>query len=393
MSDARRPLPRLVILLGWISLLADIGSEMAYPVLPLFLAGPLAAPKAIVGLVEGLAQLVVSLTTAWAGVRSDRGHRTLFVRIGYALPSVGRVLIAMSGAWPLVLVGRSVDRLGKGLRTSPRDALLADAVEREDRGRAFGFHRMMDNTGAVLGVLLAIGLLAGGAFLTTAKDDTLLRLTLAASAVVSLGAAALAFALPREPERPAAQAMATTTPLPLRYWTGLAVLVAFALANSSDAFLLLRGSSLGLRPWELAIAYAAFCLVQALASMPLGGLSDRAGRWPVIAFGVALYALTYAGFAITDSVWVWAALLAAYGVSSAATDGVKRALVADHVPEGRRGTGLGIMHGATGVASLVASVAAGWLWDAYGPAAAFWFGSVAAVVALTALVTTTYRRG
>lgn len=380
-TPPRRPLPRTIIILGWISFFGDIGSEMAYPVMPLFLAGTLAAPKVVLGLMEGLAQLVISLSTAWAGIRSDTGGRVGYIRIGYALPSLGRAIIALAGAWPMAVTGRMVDRFGKGLRTSPRDALLADAIDPAERGRAFGYHRGMDNAGAFVGVTLAVVIL----WWLQSSGALALRWTLGASAVVGLGAVALTLALREQPR-------ATVSAEPKRggrfsstYWRGLACLVLFALANSSDAFILLRASTLGLAAWQVALAYAGFSLVLALVSSPLGRLSDRVGRWPVIASGVALYAVTYAGFAFTTNIAAFALLFALYGISVGCTDGVRRALVVDHVPSDARGKGLGIMHASCGVASLVSSVAAGWLWDAYGPGATFILGSALALVTLVAI--------
>ncbi|MFO0829166.1 MAG: MFS transporter [Phycisphaerales bacterium] len=381
MSAPRPPLPRTVVILGWVSYFADVGSEMAYPVLPLFLAGPLQAPKIALGLVEGAAQLLVSVSTAWSGVRSDTTRRVPFVRVGYALPALGRGIVALATAWPWVLSGRLVDRLGKGLRTSPRDALIGDAVEPGERGHAFGFHRSMDNAGSFTGVLIGVALL----WWLGASDERAMRWTIGVSAVLGLAAVVLTFLLRESPRPPKPRSADAGGELPRAYWRGLVVLVIFALANSSDTFLLLRGADFGLRPWQVALSYAGFAFLMALLAWPLGRLSDRIGRWPLITAGVATYALSYAGFASASNVPQYLACFALYGVSSSCVDGVQRALVVDHVSPHSRGKGLGIMHASLGVASLAGSVAAGALWDRYGAPAAFWLGAALALVALVAI--------
>lgn len=410
------PLPRRVILLGWVSFFADVSGEMIYPLLPLFLVGVLGASATSLGWVEGIAMALVAVMGALAGWRSDRVVRGLrrrvpWLRWGYGLPVVGKSILAVSIAWPMVLAGRTVDRLGKGLRGSPRDALIADTVPAPDRGRAFGFHRAMDTAGAMLGVLLAALLLwwftgtptpvdpgvESGPVAAGASDAGAFRAVFAVAAGLGLVSWIITFFVRESApvdesssagtavERPARSEAAGALPrLPASYWKTLALLLIFALANSSDTFLLLRAADTGLSPWAVVLAYALLNLTYTLAAYPAGLLSDRVGRWRLIGAGWAIYAVVYVGFAFTGSAGVWP-LMALYGLYMALTDGVGKALIADHAPKERRGTAMGIYYMASGLVTLVASVAAGVLWDLVGPSATFLFGAGTAVVALALL--------
>ncbi|MBL9030239.1 MAG: MFS transporter [Phycisphaerae bacterium] len=398
--DSATRLPRPVILLGWVSFLADVSSEMVYPLIPMFVVGVLGASATTLGGIEGGAALVVAFVTAWAGFRSDRHRRRVpYVRIGYGLPVIGKSLMALAFAWPMVLTGRLIDRLGKGLRASPRDALIADAAGPAIRGRAFGFHRAMDTAGAMVGVLLAAGLLwwftgspaeADAAATPVHGTGWAFRVVFGISAALGLLSLALTF-LVRESEAPAQVATpkrpapAGRLGLPGSYWRTVAIVLVFSLANSSDAFLLLRAREVGLSPWAVVLAYALFNLTYSVISYPAGLMSDRLGRWRVIALGWAIYAAVYAGFAFTGLAWgaagIWP-LLALYGVYMALTDGVSKALVADHAPLEKRGTALGIFYMASGLVTLLASIVAGVLWDRVGPSATFGAGAVVAVIAV-----------
>lgn len=398
-------LPRAVVLLGWVSFLADISSEMVYPLIPMFVVGVLGASATTLGGIEGAAAFIVAFVTAWAGFGSDRRRRRVpFVRIGYGLPVIGKSLMALAFAWPMVLAGRLVDRLGKGLRASPRDALIADAASPAIRGRAFGFHRAMDTAGAMVGVLLSAGLLwwftgtpaETDAPSTAAGAGWAFRVVFAVSAALGLLSLALTFMVRESEVVPPVPGIEHAAPagrlgLPRAYWRTVALMLVFSLANSSDAFLLLRARDLGLSPWAVVLAYALFNLTYTAFSYPAGVLSDRLGRWRVIVFGWAIYAAVYAGFAFIGSAgemgggWgaagVWP-LLALYGVYMALTDGVGKALVADHAPPDRRGTALGIFYMASGLMTLLASILAGILWDRVGPSATFGLGAVIAVIAM-----------
>ena len=411
MIDPARKIPRTVWLLGAVSFFADVSGEMIYPLLPLFVVAVLGASATELGWLEGVAQAFVALLAAYAGARSDRFRRRLpWVRWGYGLPVAGKAILAAAYAWPMVLLGRTVDRVGKGLRSSPRDALIVDATDPAARGRAFGLHRALDSAGALVGVLAAAALLwwLGGTPTSTAAapaasaapgDAGPYRVIFAIAAVMGTAAVALTFVVreprheappppPRSPSPPSPPAAPERSggrlELPRSYWLALAMLLVFAFANSSDTFLLLRASQLGLSPWAVVLAYAVYNVVYTLGSYPAGALSDRYGRWRVIAVGWALYAAAYAGFAAASAREIWL-LFAVYGLCMAITDGVGKALIADHAPPERRGRALGIFYLATGLVTIASSVVAGTLWDRVDPSAPFWFGAAVAAVALAIL--------
>lgn len=398
-ADAAR-LPRPVILLGWVSFFADVSSEMIYPLMPLFIVGVLGATTTVLGGIEGAAAAVVAFLGAWAGFRSDRRRKRVpYVRWGYGLPVLGKAMIAIAFAWPMVLAGRLVDRVGKGLRGSPRDALIADATDESIRGRAFGFHRAMDTAGAMVGVLLSAGLVWWfiGTPRAPAKDalENLppmqsagdgFRLVFGISAVLALISLAITF-LVRESEpqttstRPQATGRADGRVLSSSYWRTVSLLVIFTLGNSSDAFLLLRASEVSLTPWAVVLAYALYNVTYALLSYPAGIVSDRLGRWRVMALGWAIYAVAYLGFAYTNAVGIWF-ILPLYGVYMALTDGVSKALVVDHARRERRGTALGVYYMLIGLASVVANLFVGLVWHHYGATPALCLGAGCAGLAL-----------
>jgi len=369
---------------------------MIYPLLPLFTVAVLGATATDLGWIEGTAQGIVALMTAWAGIRSDRmGRRVPWVRLGYGLPVLGKALLAVATTWPLVLIGRTVDRLGKGFRSSPRDALIADVTPEAIRGRAYGLDRAMDTAGAFVGVIGAAVLLWWFSRASRAHDARPFRIVFAIAAAMGLASVALAFLVKEPPAvrdaAPAPAAPGTTLALPAAYWRTLAILLVFAIANSSDTFVLLRASDVGMSPWSVVAAYALYNLVYTVASYPAGALSDRIGRWTLVGVGWAIYAAAYAGFAVATPALIWPTF-AVYGLYTALTDGVGKALIADHAPRAYRGRALGIFYLGTAVATLVSSVMAGLLWDRLGHAAPFWVGAVAAVLALVVLVVLRPRR-
>jgi MFS family permease len=368
-----------VITLGAVSLLTDIASEMIYPLLPLFLTSVLAAGPATLGAIEGLAESTASLVKLGAGLRSDRTRRRKPVIVfGYALAALVRPLVALATSAGLVAAIRFTDRVGKGLRGAPRDALIADSVDPALRGRAFGLQRSMDHAGALIGPLVAAALLASGRFE--------LRTVFALAAVPGLLGVALLVWRVREPARaagagePAVGRRLGALPRgPLRRY--LVVLLLFTLGNSSDAFLLLRAAELGLAPAHLPLLWAFFHLVKAAGALPLGALSDRMDRRRLIIAGWAVYALVYLGFARASAAWhVWA-LFAAYGLYYALTEGVEKALLVDLAPAHSRGGAFGWHAFVLGAGALPASLIFGALWQAWGPLAAFGAGATLAAAA------------
>ncbi len=387
-TGGRFGLPRTVWLLGWISFFADVCSEIVYPIIPLFLKSALGAPASALGLVEGIAAATVSFVKGWSGWHSDRsGKRVPYVRWGYALSAIGKPLIALAPNWGWVAAARTLDRVGKGVRTTARDTLIGDSVERSKRGRAFGLHRGLDSAGALLGVLLALLLLAVLPFQY--------RLILAAAAIPGVISVVLSFRL-REPLVSATSAANEEPRLPLRsfyaslspgYRRAFWLSILFGLANSSDAFLLLWASDLGLSDIQVVLAYALYNGVYSLLSIPGGVASDRLGRWAVIGFAWALYGAVYLFVAQSGPSSVWIAF-AAYGIYMGLSDGVGKALVSDQSPSTGRGTAMGLFHMASGLAALVSSVATGWVWVSVSPEAAFRMcGGIAAVAAALVPIT------
>lgn len=366
-------IPENVRAVSYVSLVNDLASELAYPVVPLFLTSVLGAPVAIVGLIEGIAEGVAVGLGTLSGWVSDRagGRRVPWIAAGYVLTAVSRAAVAAAQHWGVVLGGRLIDRTGKAARTAPRDALIRDSTTPALVGSSFGFHRTFDTVGATLGPLVAVGLLAYGVSL---------RNVLWFSVLPGLVAVLLVRRVREAPPR--AEAPAGEPHLRPGYWTVVAAVVVFSLGNSSNAFLLLRAANLGLSATLVILAYALYNLVYAGLAWPLGSLSDRAPRALVLGGGFAVYALVYAGLALASSSWAVWPLFLLYGVYVAATDGVLKAWVADHVEGPMAGTAYGIYAGLVGVALLVASLLAGVLWETVSPAATFWAGAALAAASL-----------
>jgi MFS family permease len=368
---------RPVFVLGIVSFLTDVSSEMVYPLVPLFLTSTLGAPLVAVGLIEGLAEGAASVFKTAGGWLSDRLRvRRPLVIAGYALSAASKPLMAAAYVWPVALLVRFGDRTGKGIRTAPRDALVADVTPPELRGRAFGFHRAADTLGAVTGPVAALGLLA-------AFDDSFRLVFIVAFAPAVAGVALLSLVRERPPGAAEAAAAASGwRDLGAGFYVFLAVSLLFALGNSSDAFLLLRAKNVGLGNTEVVLGYVLFNLVYATVAMPAGIASDRLGRRGVIGLGFAIFAAVYVGFGLAGGgAAIWP-LFAVYGLYMAMTEGVGRALVVDFVPAERRATALGLYQGAMGAMILLSSVIAGALWDVVSPSAPFFLGGATALAAL-----------
>jgi MFS family permease len=373
-------LPLTVRRLGLVSLLTDASSEMIYPLLPSFLTGVLGAGPAFVGLVEGLAESVASLVKMASGAVSDRmrSRKPLIVG-GYSLSSLARPLVALAAAPWQVLVIRIADRIGKGVRGAPRDALVAQVTPRPDLGRAFGFHRAMDHAGAMIGPLLASAVLL-------VRPD--LRLVFALAAVPAVASVCVLVFGVREAGVVAAPPPPPRTALPVSAGLRrlLAVVGLFTLGNSSDAFLLLRAQEAGVTLPLLPLLWTAHHAVKSATSTAGGTLSDRVGRRPAIVAGWTLYAAAYAGFALATRAWhIWA-LFAVYGLHHALSEGPERALLADLARGEERGRAFGLYHGVTGALLLPASLITGALWQRASPAAALLTGAALALLAAMALI-------
>jgi MFS family permease len=386
-SFPRVPAPRLgrtVIALGVVSFFTDVSSEMIYPLLPVFLTATLGASAATLGAIEGAAETTAALLKLASGWWSDvvRRRKPLVVA-GYVLSSLSRPLVAVTQTAAQVLAVRLSDRVGKGIRTAPRDALIADAVDPAIRGRAFGFHRAADHAGAVVGPLAAFALLQwAGLEMRAVFWLAAIPAAAAVVAVVAFVREPPALAAREAAPRPAAAFSAT---LPRRFWGYLAILLVFTLGNSADAFLLLRAQQLGVPLALLPILWASLHVVKSIGSTPGGALSDRIGRLPTLVAGWSVFALVYLGFAFAHAEWHAWALFVAYGAFFALTEGPERALVADLVPAERRGAAFGWFNLTIGVAALPASILFGLIWDARGASSAFLFGSALAAIATVAL--------
>jgi len=370
-----------IIILGLASLLTDLSTEMVYPLLPLFLTQTLGASPAVLGFIEGLAESAASLLRVFSGYISDRvGRRKPLALAGYAASTLGKLLLYLAMAWPTVLAGRLVDRFGKGVRTAPRDALIADSSDPGRRGRAYGLHRAMDTLGATLGVVAAILLLrtASGNFRT---------IFLWSLVPAALGVAVLFLARDVRSHRSTAQApVLRWSALPGRLRAYLLVVFLFTLGNSSNQFLLLRAQNLGSTAAVVLLLYLAYNIAYALVAYPAGRLSDRIGRRALLVSGYTLYGLVYLGFAVARSqAWLWG-LFVAYGLYIGMSEGVEKALVADLAPEAIRATAIGLHATLVGAGLLPASLLAGWLWTSFGPAVPFYFGGILGCAAAAALL-------
>ena len=381
-----KKLPRTVLALSLVSLLTDASSEIIYPLLPLFLTATLGATAGTLGIIEGAAETTASLLKLVSGWWSDRvGRRKPLVVAGYAIASIARPLIAIAQSADQVLAIRVSDRVGKGIRSSPRDALLADSVAPSQRGRAYGLHRAADNFGAVIGPLIAFAMLRW-------TSISLRHLFMLAAIPAALALIALVFGVREEPRARSATAVSDARRpilaggLPRRFWGYLVVLLLFTLGNSSDAFILLRASQLGVSAALLPIIWAMLHVVKSATSTPSGALSDRVGRVPLIVAGWLIFAAVYLAFGRATQTWQAWALFAVYGTYFGLTEGVEKALVADLVPADKRGAGFGWYNLAIGLGALPASVIFGAVWDKWGAAAAFEMGAALSALAAVALL-------
>jgi sugar phosphate permease len=381
-------LSRPVWLLGWVSFFTDTASEMIYPLLPLFLTRTLGAGAMSLGVIEGVAEGANSVLKIVSGWLSDRtGQPKWLVLGGYGLSSIVRPLIAFVAAWPQVLAIRFADRLGKGIRTSPRDAMLARFAPDATRGRVYGFHRAMDHAGAVAGPLIATAYL----YFHREAYRSLFTWTLVPGAIV-IG---LILLLPNQRTK-ASPSSASSAPalrppssaLPRRFYRAMLVITLFALGNASDAFILLRLSDLGVAAVWIPLLWSAIHVVKMTSSVVGGAASDRLGRRTVIGAGYLWYAVIYAAFAWFTSLPAVIAIFLAYGLYFGLTEGVEKAWVVDMAPPEARGVAFGVYNGALGFGGLAASLLFGALWTRVSPAAAFFTGAAFALAATLLLYLT-----
>jgi MFS family permease len=369
-----------VFFAGLVSFCMDVSSEMIYPLVPLFLASVLGVNKSMIGLIEGSAESMASLVKVFSGWYSDRlGKRKRLMLAGYSVSTLSRPLMALAGGWHQVLAARLVDRFGKGVRTAPRDAIIADSTEPSWLGRAFSFHRSMDTMGAVVGPAIAfIGLQMYHSSYRQLFWLSILPGVLAVLIIIFFIREKRDAPVKAEAEKPR---ITGSGKLDRRAWFFIVIVAIFALGNSSDAFLILRAGQLGVPAAMIPAVYLLFNLVYSITAIPAGIAADRYGRKRLILAGFVLFAALYSGFAVAGSplaVWV---LFALYGVFMGLTEGIQKAFLATLTPEGLKGTAFGLYAGAVGFAALPSSLIAGVLWDKVSPAAAFWFGAATALLA------------
>ena len=394
-TTSLRGLPRNVWVVTATSFLTDISSEMLVHLLPLFLANILGVRFSVVGLIEGVAETTASLLKVFSGWLSDRlGDRKWLTVAGYSLSTLAKPFLYFATTWGAVLAVRFTDRVGKGIRTAPRDALVADSIDEKRRGLAFGLHRAGDTAGAMIGLIIALAVV----FALQGSDLELSRPTFQTIVLISIPPAVLAVLVlaigaknvpvNSQRERPRLSLAA----FDIRFKRFLLVIVLFTLGNSSDAFLVLRAQNLGLSVAGVMGVLVVFNLVYALISTPAGALSDRIGRRKVIVGGWLAYAAIYLGFGLAGAAWQIWALFAMYGIYYGMAEGAGKALVADLVQPAQRGTAYGVYNAAIGLAAFPASLIAGLLWEGvgrwagFGPSAPFFFGAAVSLVAVVLLM-------
>jgi len=381
-------LNRNVLSLGFTSFFNDWSSEMIFPLLPAFMAEVLGIPKTIIGLIEGAGQSVASVLKLFSGYVSDRiGRRKSLAVAGYTLSNAVKPFLALATSWPAVLVVRVADRVGKGIRTAPRDALIAGSSPESARGKAFGLHRAMDTSGAAVGALCAFAVMR---FVITNPYRTAFLL---AAIPGFIGVFVLIFGA-RECAtlRKATALRLSWRVLPPDLKRLVAAGTIFGVGNFTFTFFLLRVRDMGVPAFMVPLVYLLHNLVYALGSYPSGVLADRWGKRRMLLLGYALYALVALGFGTAAGAPAAWGLMACLGLHMAMTDATSRALVSDHAPPEVRGTALGVYHMATGVADLPAGLLAGILWDTVSPGSVFLVGSALAVLAMGLLLTVQERR-
>ena len=383
-----RALSPTVIRLGLVSFFADVSSELLYPITPIFLTLVLGASVFNVGVIEGVAEGTASLLKTYSGRWSDRlQKRRTFIWLGYLFTALAKPLVGGASSWFQVLFARSFDRFGKGIRTAPRDALLAESVPPELRGAAFGWHRMMDTLGAVVGPLIAI------LFLQYMKSPGHLRWLYYAATIPGLISVLIVFSVSEKSDRRSSLGPSLVKSVPLRlaimskeFKRFLCAWGVFSLANSSDVFLLLKAQKSGLSLSYTIILYTFYNVLYALTSPYLGKLSDKFGRKWILVSGLIVFAVVYALFGFASQPWQFWCLFGIYGTYMGATDGVGKAFAIDLVPSDLKATGLGLLGTVTGFATIVASSVAGFLWDRLGNQWAFNYGALGAVIAIFILI-------
>lgn len=379
-----KKIPRTVFILGLVSFFNDLASEMIYPIVPIFLTSVLHASVPTLGFIEGFAEAVASITKYFFGTYSDYlKKRKIFVTLGYSFGAVSKLLIGLAYAWPFVLFARFIDRLGKGLRTAPRDSLLLENATDKNKGFIFGFHRAFDSLGAVFGPLVAL------VVLYLLKDN--LRLTFFVAFIPGVVAILLILFLVKEKYQPAPTEKRKFVKIDWRLLSPklqlfLIISFIFALGNSSDTFLLLNAKNLGFSTTLVVLTYVLYNIFQTVFATPAGLLADKFGARKIFAGGLVVFGIVYFFFGlVTNPAWLWL-LFPIYGVYIAATDGVSKAYISEFITKKESGTFFGAYYTFVAVGTFLASVIGGILWSSINPSATFYYGSILAFVAFIILI-------
>jgi MFS family permease len=380
-----------VFFLGLVSFLTDVSSELIFTLVPLVVVNILGGGAISVGLIGGITESLDAFFRIFSGRISDRlGKRKGLAILGYGFSTLVKPFMLLSATWGSVLAVRFGDRFGKGIRSSPRDALIADSVSLENRGKGFGVHKMMDTAGAFMGLVISaiiIYAVQGGGELTreSYRWMVIIGIIPAVLAVILLIVCVKEMGPGKKPAPAAGTPAAVKTPFDRRFKLFLVVMGVFTLGNSSDFFVILRAENLGVSAFNIALMLVLFNFTYFAVAAPSGILSDRLGRRKVIGLGWAVYALCYLGFGLSTSPWHMWLLFAAYGVYYGVVEGATKAFVADLVPAARRGTAYGYYNGLVGLMLLPASVLAGWLWEAVSPALPFYLGAGLSFLAMVGM--------
>jgi len=372
---------RNVFFTGIVSFFMDLSSEMIYPLVPIFLSSVLGVNRTLIGLIEGVAESTASILKVFSGWLSDRiRRRKIIIIAGYGISTLSRPILALSTLWEHVLIFRFIDRFGKGIRVSPRDAIIAESTPSKDLGRSFGFHRGMDTLGAVIGPATAF-------FILLIFEDNF-RIVFWLSFIPATISVLVIYLFIKETtgDRTAPVPKFSLKAFDWRYKAFITTITLFSIGNSSDAFLILRATNIGIEKVQIPVLYLFFNLVYSIVSMPAGILSDRIGRRRIILSGFILFGVIYWGFAKASEEWhIWGLFLL-YGLFMGLTEGVHRAYLSTIIPAHLKATAYGIYNTSVGIALLPASIIGGYLWDRFGAPVTFYYGAMTAF--LSALIFT-----
>jgi len=388
-----------IVLLGLVSLFTDISTEMVYPILPLYLSSVMGAGPAVIGIIEGIAESLASIVKLFSGIAADRyGNKKRLAIAGYASSTVNKIIILLSATWTGVLCARIVDRFGKGIRTAPRDALIAESSGKSGLGKAYGLHKGLDLLGTAIGILLAWLILSGLIFsgIEDRGMDRYKTIFIFSIVPAVIGLVILFFVKDKKIQRAGKAVSFNWKNLDLRLKFFLVFIFIFTLGNSSNAFIILRAVDAGFSPTNVILLYFAYNLTGSLLSYPAGILSDKFGRKNLLCMGYFLYGVVYLGIALLSNNAAFVFLFILYGFYTALTTGVERALIVDIVPPEHKAGALGLHSAIVGIGLLPASVIAGFLWKWLGPSAPFMSGGILAFVTCIAvfiILSDKFKRG